>query len=153
MPPCQINTEDPVISARRVSNQDAAANMSIVHLVRNWLPPPSLPCVTGERHSSAGENHGVNSSPDPRHGPVRSAPDGAHQPRCLALHACAGGQTAGLCLRPHLRGSCCCAGLTSQSKERSWRNSAPQRACTDPCCHTLKCIGTEPFVLIMTQFI
>ena len=96
MPPCQINTEDPVISARRVSNQDAAANMSIVHLVRNWLPP-SLPCVTGERHSSAGQNHGVNSSPDPRHGPVRSAPDGAHQPRCLALHACAGGQTAGLC--------------------------------------------------------
>ena len=97
MPPCQINTEDPVISARRVSNQDAAANMSIVHLVRNWLPPPSLPCVTGERHSSAGQNHGVNSSPDPRHGPVCSAPDGAHQPRCLALHTCAGGQTAGLC--------------------------------------------------------
>jgi len=83
---CQINTEDPVISARRVSNQDAAANMSIVHFVRNWLPPPSLPCVTGERHSSAGQNHGVNSSPDPRHGPVCSAPDGAHQPRCLALH-------------------------------------------------------------------
>lgn len=62
----QIDTEDPVISGRRVTNRDSG--------------------IAGESDGPAGENHGMNSSPDPGDRPVPSAPHSADQPGCLSLH-------------------------------------------------------------------
>jgi len=54
---CQINTEDPVISGRRVANRHSS--------------------IAGECDGSAGENHGVNSSPYPGDCPLPPTPHSA----------------------------------------------------------------------------
>ena len=119
--PCQINTEDPVISARRVAHQDAGAKESIVQFVIDchlltacrwwrwrprWREPPGGLLAWSRTPSS----------------PLYSA-------QC---------RSASLSSPPPLRGSSCCGGLTGRSMEQSWRRSAPVLVCRGHCCHTLK---------------